>query len=91
MNKHPGQLAICEDEFRDQIDRIVSIAAELFRRRLIRPKLSVELVMMMHICELKCMYNGWDNKTDLSKIQTGTIPTIVVVPVHMEDLLSLYR
>ena len=28
---------------------------------------------------------------DLSKVQTSTIAAIVVIPVHMEDLLALYR
>jgi hypothetical protein len=28
---------------------------------------------------------------DLSKVQTSTIAAIVVIPVHVEDLLTLHR
>jgi hypothetical protein len=28
---------------------------------------------------------------DLSKVQTGTVSAIIVIPVHVEDLLALHR
>ena len=43
VNENLGELSRSDDEFRDEIDSVVSVATKFRRRRLIRPKLAVEL------------------------------------------------
>jgi len=77
-----------DDELWDEIDCVIPITTELGGRRLISAKLSVEL---SRETESEIVSTYIVSATDLGKIQTCTVPTVVVIPVHMEDLLALNR
>jgi hypothetical protein len=82
------ELSGCDDELWDEVDSVIPIATELGRRSLVSAELSVEL---SRETESEIVSTDIVSATDLGEIQTCTVPTIVIIPVDMEDLLALHR
>jgi hypothetical protein len=77
----------CYDKLRDEIDGIIPVTTKLTGRSLITTEFSIKLLI-----ETRSETAGYIMlAADLSKVQTGTVPAIIVIPVHMEDLLALHR
>jgi hypothetical protein len=51
----------------------------------------VEFLGISGIATLSDATRRQEGKTYLGEVQTGTISTVIVIPVHMEDFLSVYR
>lgn len=87
MHEDFREFSGCDDELWDEIDCVIPVTTELGRGSLIPAELSVELSTGSEIVSTHISRSA----TDLGKIQTCTVATVVVIPVHMEDLLSLNR
>ncbi len=87
VDEDAGELSRRDDKLGDEIDGVVAVAAEVLRDGLIGSELAVELHANQGLGSgPRRLKRG---SADLGKVQTGTVTTIVVVPVHVEDLLAL--
>lgn len=80
VNEDLGKLSRCDDELGDKINSIVTVATEFSRGRVVRSELAIQLDRTEHE---KGVYRGALDVTDLCKVQTGTVASIVVIPVHV--------
>jgi hypothetical protein len=87
MHEDLRKFSGCDDELGDEIDCIISITTELCRGRLIPTEFSIELTKRLN----QRLNVYFVSAADLGKVQTCTIAAVVVIPVHMEDLLTLNR
>lgn len=92
MHQDPGELPGGDDELGDEINSVIAVTSKLGRRSLIRPKLAVELESYQkrnaRVGSNQRWARGLLTVTHLSQVQTSTIASIVIIPVHVKDLLA---
>ena len=84
VDENLGELSRGNDELGDEINCVVTIPAEFLRRRLVWAELAVELDTVVNQS-----HGTSDKDTYLSEVETGAVTTVVVIPVHVQDLLAL--
>ena len=78
------ELSGCDDELGHQVHGVVAVTAELSWGCLVGAELAVELDTVVNQS-----HGASDKDTCLSEVETGAVTTVVVIPVHVQDLLAL--
>ena len=89
VDEDASELSGSDDELGNEIDGVVAVAPKVLGDGLIGAELAVELHADQGI-RLGAQEGKMGN-ADLGQVQTGTVTTVVGVPVHVEDLLALDR